>query len=389
MPHRLLIRLSADGATDWVALSRDGAVLQGPAAGLPDPGADEVVLLLPAEQVLLLDTPRIGGSRAQLAQALPYAIEDQLIAPVETQHVAFDERGDGDRIAVAVIDRARLQQALDRLRDAGLPADRAYAESQLLPHAPTALWLDPPRAVLRWAPATSLVVAIDELPAMWRLLADAGDTPAPPVLFGDAALLPPGIEVASHEAMPSPLRWLAARLPSVVGPNLLQGDFRPPRRQAHALGLWRWAAGLAAAALLFALAGALIERRQLESVVAERQAEMEQLLREAVPGVQRVVDPVAQLRIELQRLGQANAGGALPLLGRVAPVIAGSGRYTLEAVDYRGQSLELVITAADVAALDSLRESLAALPPLQVELTSATPGSRGVEGRLRIRGGGA
>jgi general secretion pathway protein L len=70
-------------------------------------------------------------------------------------------------------------------------------------------------------------------------------------------------------------------------------------------------------------------------------------------------------------------------------VVAGSGRYTLEGLEYRAGTLELVVTAADVAALDQLRESLASIAPLQVELTAATPGSRGVEGRLRVRGGAA
>ena len=46
--------------------------------------------------------------------------------------------------------------------------------------------------------------------------------------------------------------------------------------------------------------------------------------------------------------------------------------------------LELVIRGPDVATLDNLRETLAAMA-LQVELTSVNPGSGGVEGRLRIK----
>jgi hypothetical protein len=39
----------------------------------------------------------------------------------------------------------------------------------------------------------------------------------------------------------------------------------------------------------------------------------------------------------------------------------------------------------DVAALDSLREALSNLPSMQAEVTSANPGSGGIEGRLRLR----
>ncbi len=385
MPHRLLIRLFADGAAEWLAQARDGAVLQGPQAGLPDLAADEIVLLLPAEDVLLLDAPRIGRSVAQLAQALPYAIEEQLVAAVETQQIAIDERSAGDPVAVAVIDRARLDAALARLRDAGLAPDRAYAESQLLPFAPPSAWCDGERIVLRWARSAALVTDRAGWPATRELLAASGAPANGWRGYGDVAGLD-GID-AAPEPVGEPLRWLAGRLAAIDGPNLLQGDYRPARRHAQSTGLWRWAAGLAAATLVLGLLTAVIERAQLERQVAARQQEMEGLLRHALPGVQRVVDPVAQLRVEQQRLGQRQTGGALPLLATVAPVLAGSGRYTVDAIEYRGQTLDLVVTAPDVAALDRLRESLAALPPLQVELTAATPGSRGVEGRLRVRGG--
>ena len=106
----------------------------------------------------------------------------------------------------------------------------------------------------------------------------------------------------------------------------------------------------------------------------------------AVRGLTRIVDPRAQLAAEYARASRAGGAGALPLLARIAPSIAGSGRYTLDASEFRGDTLELVVRGPDVATLDGLREALAALS-LQVELTSANPGAGGVEGRLRIRSG--
>ena len=74
----------------------------------------------------------------------------------------------------------------------------------------------------------------------------------------------------------------------------------------------------------------------------------------------------------------------MPLLARLAPLIAGSGRYTIESLDYRAGTLEMTISAADVASLDALRATLSAAQ-MQVDLTSALPGSNGYEGRLRIK----
>jgi hypothetical protein len=73
------------------------------------------------------------------------------------------------------------------------------------------------------------------------------------------------------------------------------------------------------------------------------------------------------------------------LLAKIAPLMSGSGRYTLDGLEYRSDTLDLIVRTSDVASLDSLRESLAGLPALQVELTGLVPGSGAVEGRLRIR----
>ena len=40
-----------------------------------------------------------------------------------------------------------------------------------------------------------------------------------------------------------------------------------------------------------------------------------------------------------------------PLLAQVAPLIAGSGMYTLDAIEFRADTLELTLRTRDVAAL--------------------------------------
>jgi len=114
------------------------------------------------------------------------------------------------------------------------------------------------------------------------------------------------------------------------------------------------------------------------------------VLREAAPGISQVVDPRTQLEAELNRLrrGAAGADDALGLLAKVAPSLAGSTRFTLQAIEYRAGVLEITLSSTDVATLDGVRENLMAASGMQVELTGVTPGKGVVEGRLRIRGVG-
>ncbi|MCB1555100.1 MAG: hypothetical protein KDJ14_14960 [Xanthomonadales bacterium] len=367
--QQVWIYLPQDDAPQWAMLADDGRVIEGPRAGWPAPRVDaKVVLLLRAEDVLLLSAPRVARRAAQLRQALPFALEEQLLAPVEQLHFALgDVEADTDRIDVAVVDAQLLRNKLDRLAEHGIDADHALAESQCLQTADApAAWSDGDRLLLRRAASDSLSLPRAELDAMKPWL-ERQEWPLE------------GLAV-------DPSTWVALASPAAVGReiDLLQGNFQPARRaRAQHVG-WRWAAGLAAAAVLLLLLQAWVELRALKEHVAMRNAEMAEVLRAAVPGLTRVVDPVAQLRAVSAGADQA-ADGML-WLGRIAPLLAGTQHLTLESAEYRGNLLELVVVGTDVEKLDFLRQQIAGLGGLDVELASAISGSRGVEGRLRISG---
>lgn len=369
MAHHHLVRWLADGSSEWLTLSREGRVLAGPQSGLPGEQAERLSLVLPAEEVLCLRAPRVARSQAALAQALPYAVEEQLAAPVEGLQVAFDREAEGDEVALAVIDAERLRQRLAPLAEAGLSVDACHAEWQLVPGEGPRIWRERGRALLL-DERRALCLAETDLPALADWLGAAGWP------------LDQLAAVDSEGSGQPPLALLArglARRPF----SLLQGAFAARRRLQRQRRLWRLAAALLLAAAALGTALPALERVMLQAHVAEREAQMAGLLRETLPGVTRVVDPVAQMRGALRQAGQPS--DALALIARVAPLLAGGAQTTLDALEYRDGTLEMTVIAADVASLDSLRERLVS-QGLGAELTAATPGSQGVEGRLRIRG---
>ncbi|GIX34447.1 MAG: type II secretion system protein L [Lysobacteraceae bacterium] len=378
MPYaQHVVRCLPDGSSQWLALGRDGRVVDGPHAGLPPAAGERLTLILPAEEVLCLRAPRVAKSLSALAEALPFAIEEQLAAPVESLHIAFDARALGEQVPVAVIDADRLAQRLAWLAEAGLAADACHAEWQLVPGEGGRLWLEQGRALLV-DEGRALCLAEGDLEGLAEWLRGQGLDPAslPRWRVGAAG--------EGERPVAEPLVTLAeglARRPF----NLLSGRFAPRRRLQGQQQRWRRAAAAAALAALLLTLQPMLEARMLERHVREREAQMAQLLREAVPGVQRVVDPVAQLRTALRRSGGRDA---LDLLGRVAPLLAAGTSLTLEAAEYRGGTLELTLLAPDVATLDGLRERMVS-QGLAAELTAANPGAQGVEGRLRVREGGA
>ena len=395
MPDRLLLRLHSDGDSTWLRQAADGRVLAGSTRGLPPASAraaaGEVVVLVPAEEVLLTEARVAARSRAQLLQALPFAIEDQLLTPVESLQFAASDSG-GAAVGVAAVARTTLRAWLDRLSAAGIQPDVLLPESLALPLGPdhaTAM-IEDDRAVVRLAPWSAFACAPSELAAWLQQANDAGAA-RPLEVFdfreGRAAPLPVPL-AAYHERQRDPLAFLARALgkPPL---NLLHGEFASQHRAVRGARWWRIAAALAAAVLVLAVANLGFEVVQLSRASARMDALAQDTVRKAFPDVDAAEiarsTPADLVRTRIERLrGGTQSSGLLRVLAQIAPVLGSTTRIQTRGMEFRNGSLELGLRAPDVATLDAVRERLAALPGLKVAVTAANPGDNGIDGRIRI-----
>ncbi|MDR3389160.1 MAG: type II secretion system protein GspL [Rudaea sp.] len=394
MSDRLLLRLHADGSLAWLAQDAQGRPLSGANAGVPPAETltrvRRILVLVPAEQVLLLDTPRMSAQRAQFAKALPFALEDQLASPVEELHFALPERLNESRVPVAIVERNILRRWLERLARDGIRPDALIPETLALP--PGCVVIEPDRALLRTAPAQAGACDLAALPDWLDLFAaNAGEPVALDVLdFRSAPALSLPVAIAHyHERQRDPLAFFAAQLHAEPALNLLQGQFAPAHRHAPALRLWRNAAVLAAAAVLLLFVYYGVDCWRLASESARLDTAMRGVLHEGFPEMDNVAgDPRQLMDSALMRMrGGADAGGLLRVLNQIAPTLGSTTRMTLRSVEYHNATLELGLRAPDVPALDLMRERLANLPGLKVEVTAATSADNGIDGRLRIVAG--
>lgn len=371
MPDRLLIRLHPDARLSWRVNGSTSASGNGaPPVALRDNAAD-IVVLVPAEDVLLTDVALAAKQRRQLRQAAPFAIEDQLPGVVEDQHVVVGDVIDSGEIpprhAVAVAARERMARWLDRLRADGIDPDAILPDSLAI--VPGSAVVERDRALVR-------------LDATHAIACPAGDL--------DQWLRLTGSSRPTLRRIDDLLAF--ADVPQRLPLNLLDGAFAPRHRQATAFGRLRRLAWLAAAVVALAIVARVAEVASLRSTSARLQAatvaELQQLLPESNPATLAGAD-VAMLLADRMPGQPGRDGGVLGLLARLAPVIGSGPRIELRGIEYRGGTLELALRAPDIAALESLRERLTAQAGLSVEFTGSNPAESGVDGRLRIRGGGA
>ena len=392
MSDQLLIRLQADGQLAWLAQDAQGRALSGANIGAPAPatiaGARHVVVLVPSEQVVLLETDAVSARRAQLAKAVPFALEDQLASPVEELHFALAEHVAGARLGVAVVARAALRGWIETLAQLGIRADAVVPDSLALapPGEGATVLIEPARALLRWGPAHGCVC---ETAALAQWLAVIAPATVQVHDFRQAPRLELPVEVARyHERQSDPLALFAAAL--VRGPaiNLLQGEFAPNHRHVPARKLWRRAGLLAAASVILALAYAGGDYLRLKRESDRLEQAQHDALRATLPELGDVAgDPRQLMQSALTRMrGDSATGGLLPLLGRIGPVLSATTRVSLKSMEYRNATLELGLRAPDVPTLDLVREQLANISGLKAEVTAATTSDKGVDGRLRISG---
>jgi len=394
MSDRLLIRLQADGQLTWLAQDAQGRALSGANAGVPPTatiaGAGRVIVLVQSEQVVLLETDAVSARRAQLAKAVPFALEDQLASPVEELHFALPEQLAGARLGVAVVARAVLRGWIQMLEQQGIRADAVVPDALAVPQpddGAAAVLIEPNRALLRWGPTHACVCETATLGQWLAVIAPASVHVHD---FRQAPRLGLPIDVARyHERQSDPLALLASALTREPAINLLQGEFAPSHRYMPAQKLWRRAALLVAAGVVLALAYAGGDYLRLKRESDRLELAQHEALRANLPEFAGVAgDPRQVMQSALTRMrGDGATGGLLPLLGRIGPVLAATTRVSLKSMEYRNATLELGLRAPDVPTLDLVREQLANLDGMKAEVTAAATSDKGVDGRLRVTGG--
>lgn len=363
------------------------------------------VAIVSGLEVLITRVKLPTRRRSRIAQALPYALEEQLTSDIDDLHFAI-RRVDGDGwVHAAVVEHSAMQRWQTQLLGLGVDVAAIVPENGLL--------------------------AVNEL--YWQVLADdqqvvmalGGDglslEPATAPITLEAALvnaekLPEEIEVEAPEGLlqrlesipaalseePPGVRWqttegelferLVERLDLSVAVNLMQGPYAPSERWGWLWRPLRPAAAVLGVWLLAQVVLQVVEVRQLEAERDELRNQIEQVYRDTFPEG-RVVNPRVQMEQHLRHIsadsGEDQQPGLLTrLLAKAAPALAND-RFSLRSLRLRGGALEVELDTADIESLEKLRAALVKDSGLEVEIRSASAREGRVAGRLVIRQGAA
>ena len=271
-------------------------------AGLPK-NTDCELVLHPSDVVILeIHPPKLGGSK--LAKALPSLVEERLISDVDSVHVVATPRAPDGTAVAAVVDRALLRRTLDRF-------EKHKRRVLSIVPAPFALSYDADRWRVRIADEAGCVRTGA---ASGTSFESRHDVPVELQLLIKQAIVPPSlVEVdgdcdagAWSQALGVAVKQVAPETnapPAVL--DLLQYQF--------AMGLadwsrWRVTAALAIALVVVMLAGLNLHAWKLRGEEEQLRERMAAIVKDVIPGVSVVLDPMAQVR---QRVDQLRSGAGI------------------------------------------------------------------------------
>jgi len=399
----------SDGTGDacyWAVFSPDGEMRSGspvrgaPAEAMRALNGDQLVMLVPGPDVLLTTAAVPDVSRRQQEKAVPYALEDRLLADIEDLHFVLGERSP-EGCAVAVISRARMQVWLDALQPEPGASVRMVPDVLAVPY-PAAGWsvlLLDDRVLVRTGAQTGFSIESDNTQVFMQAALDAREGPAPGtvrVYGGSDEQAQPvkqfceanGISLERHADEAGPLGFFARGLDAAGAINLLQGAFVARGPKYDAWQRWRVSAFALAGVLLLHMGFVLVDYFRLKGEDARLSDQVEQVYRDAFPDARNVVNPRLQMEQKLKAMQQGGAGageaGFLPMLGKLAETVAKVRGANLQRVDFREGRLDLELTVSGLPDLERIKQGVEVGGRLSVQIVSAGKREGHTEARLRI-----
>ncbi|GAB6142001.1 GspL family type II secretion system protein LspL [Methylosoma difficile] len=399
MAEKILARKhpDRDGDYQWLMLSPHNRACQaGSLQQLAEAARDsEVILLVPASEVLHLLIQLPLQSSRQIAKALPYAIEDLLAQEVETYHLAWHKLADG-YIAVAAIDQLQLHQLQNDCQQMGIHLSGLYSEALFVPEDGDNIHvvIENKHASLRFKQWLGGHIELDLLPLLVEKLIDEQQLPPHLQLWKTD----PSTELAWSDSLSieehtyeSALLLFAGQLGKKPALNLLSADYR-----YQAASQRPWLAWLPTAALLLLAAGVQLgadlqhywqSQNQLQALETANQAQFH----DAFPNLKRIVNMKAQAQQQLaelrQHAGQSHADGYLFLLYKAGEALNASTpeqALQIQSIDFTNNILNLGVSGSDVAQLEAFKQTLEQTPEIKADIRAAETGNKGLQAHIDI-----
>ncbi len=391
MQH-LYIHLHEQGAS-WAYCAEAGCLPEQVASGelsqLPHRDDDlNVVVFVPGVDVLLAAATVPVKGVQKLAQAVPYALEEQLIDDVESMQVAIGKQDNEGKVTAAVVSEKRLQGWLQQLQEVDIEADVIVPDTLALPRINgdwSALKMPGDIVCVRSGEQTGFACDADNLAVM--AASHAADAEVEPHAvqftncggeednvaeqFRNTFSVPVNTQVCQGDALATLIAGFT--LNEII--NLRQGAYARSTRWLKGRQRWLSTAVLLVILVVMQFGLNIYQLQKLKSVQADYKNKIEQVFRQTFPDVKRVSDPQKQMAIKLKSLRGSAASGAdgyLELMAKISQVLVKIPAVEIRSMSYKNSKVDLELELADLQVLENLKESMLKVAGIQIDVKSSS-----------------
>ncbi|MFP9227642.1 type II secretion system protein GspL [Pectobacterium cacticida] len=396
----LIVRLPVElqGDIEWQLRSSDGETVQHQGRGNIEQVSAALTayasvaftrVLVPATDVTLYDLTLPRQAKRQLAQVVPFMLEDRLATDIDKLHFAVLEIH-GDDAIIAVVEKNRMQHWLTQCNALGHRIDALIPDACVLPihqdgwsallHDDMWLFRQPTGHVMAaessWC--GDLLKAFMPLPTLYSYSATS--------VCGEIAQYEWQAEGEWKVQNETDLFTLAAqaRLPASV--DLRQGEYAPEKAWQNTLLPWRGVGIAFACYLLLVMGNAIWTHYQRYQQAEHWRQESIRVYQHIFPSETLVVNPRAQMQQHLQRIAAKPSGkGLLEQLNPLQQLITQNSAINIQSLSYDGAAgeLRLELLGASYQALEQFQQQ--ATRYYQVQTGEMRQENDQVEGRLTLR----
>lgn len=383
MANRLLIYLHSVEPlqASWVELDDTNKIIHSMAnTSLPDNLGDvEVIAIIPAQDVLLTQVTLPKMNKQRLMQALPFALEEQLLDEVENLHFAVSEQYVDDFLPVAVIAKQKIEAWLNALKAVNISPSTLIPLTYTLSFESNTWHINTheENCVIRTGKYSGFTCEPDNLKTILDFkLAEEKDK--------DSIQM-----VRSKLSELQLLEQNALQILNEPPINLLQGAYRAKRKATQVKKIWFLAGSLVAAWILLALFSNIVSFFILHSEVNKIETQINTIYKHHFPQATSVVAPRQRLEEKLKSsFAQANKNNFLALLSLIAKGMTANNGIHLQTLDFREKQLTLEVVADSFDALDAYTAALTQ-QGLDVRRQNAAIAGTQVKANLLIKAGEA
>ncbi len=365
-----------------------------------DLAGDAAIIYVPGQDVLLSQVNLPDNRRKQLINALPYALEDELIDDVENLHCVLATKVQPGLYNTAVVTHEKMQLWTDSLENAGIRVLRLLPDTLLPPFEENSWSIfsedNTDQVLVRTDQEQGFICSRENLITfIQKAAAQEGNAPEIIKLFHSESVDESALEVAVSGH--SKLQWMdTPQLEDALSLltlqtestdfNLLQSRYAPRSRIKQHLRPWYASAALLGLLLLTGLATNIIQNASLQTKNTQLEQEIITTFRQAFPEIKRIVNPQAQMRHHLSRLrGSSKTGPSFAkMLSTIGPLAKREKNLLVQHLRYQKGQMELLIDLPDLQTLERFKQTLSSRTPWNVELKSANSSDNKVQGRILI-----